>query len=135
VPQAGTRTSADPDRRKDMPFGSERRIGHVFVNKETKSMPHARPATSRILAAIRAHVHRLGTNPYRIARASGMPLTTVQRLLSVSINLPLRNVEVLMEVLGLDYDIVASREPMGLSWPGPRGHRRKAKRRSPPRGA
>ncbi len=82
------------------------------------TQPPARPVTSRILAAIRAHAQRLGTNPYRIARESGMPVTTVQRLLSISINVPLRNVEVLMEVLGLDYDIVPHRNPSGR--PAPR---------------
>jgi hypothetical protein len=112
-----------------------RRIGRFTWLEETIAMPHARPATSRILAAIRAHAHRLGTNPYRIARSSGMSLTTVQRLLSIPINVPLRNVEVLMEVLGLDYDIVPFRDPIWLTIPGPRGFRRtKAKRQASPRG-
>jgi hypothetical protein len=86
-------------------------------------MPPAHPATSRILAAIRDHVVRGGTNPYRIARASGMPLTTVQRLLSIPINLPLRNVEVLMAVLGLDFVIVPVRTTAAPSRPRkPRGY-------------
>ncbi len=33
------------------------------------------------------------TNPYQIAKASGMSLTTVQRLLSIPANLPLLNIE------------------------------------------
>ena len=78
------------------------------------AIPPARPAASRILAAIRAQVVRLGTNPYRIARASGLPLTTVQRLLAIPINVPLRNVEMLLEVLGLDFEIVPVRTPINL---------------------
>jgi hypothetical protein len=90
---------------------------------------HAHPSTSRILAAIRAHVRRLGTNPYRIARSSGMPLTTVQRLLTISINVPLRNVEMLLAVLGLDFDIVSHRTPGWLSGAGPHGGRWRAAKR------
>ena len=100
--------------------------------EDTMAPSPAQPGTSRILAAISAHVRRLGTNPYRIARSSGMPLTTVQRLLTVPGNVPLRNVEMLMAVLGLDYDIVPHRLPSWLSGSGPHGGKWRAeKRRSP----
>lgn len=81
------------------------------------------PHTSRILAEIQESARRQGTNPYRIASASGMPLTTVQRLLSISINVPMRNVEMLLEALGLEVHVVAKAITAPLA-PG-RGRRRK----------
>ncbi len=65
------------------------------------------PQISRILANIQEAARRQGANPYRISQSSGMPLTTVQRLLTVSINVPLRNVEMLLVALGLDVRAVA----------------------------
>jgi DNA-binding phage protein len=59
------------------------------------------PKPSYILAAIRTAVWQQGTNPYQIAKASGIPLTTVQRLLSRKTSLPLRNVEALLDALGV----------------------------------
>jgi hypothetical protein len=64
-------------------------------------------ASSRILAAIRESAHQQGTNPYQIAKASGMPLTTIQRLLKVKVHVPLRNVETLLEALGVEVKLVS----------------------------
>ena len=63
-------------------------------------LPHLQ--SSRLLAILQDSARRQGTNPYQITKASGLPLTTVQRLLSIKINLPLRNVEMLMAALGLE---------------------------------
>jgi hypothetical protein len=63
--------------------------------------------TSRILLALRSEARRQGTNPYQIAKASGMALTTVQRLLTRKDSLPLRNVERLIDSLGLVIHLVA----------------------------
>jgi len=63
---------------------------------------------SRILSAIQDAVRSIGTNPYQIAKSSGMPLTTVQRLLGIKSNVPLRNAELLTDVLGVRFEIVAN---------------------------
>jgi hypothetical protein len=83
------------------------------------------PRTSQILAEIQAAARRQGTNPYRIATASGMPLTTVQRLLTVAINVPLRNVEMLLTALGMDVHVVATN---ATSRRAPAGRARRRKR-------
>ena len=67
-----------------------------------------RPEQSQILMAIQAAARSQRTNPYQIAKASGMPLTTVQRLLTRRISLPLVNVEMLFEALGLRFQLVAT---------------------------
>jgi hypothetical protein len=41
-----------------------------------------------------------------------MPLTTVQRLLTIRINVPIRNVEMLLESLGLVVHVVRSDTPV-----------------------
>jgi DNA-binding phage protein len=66
----------------------------------------AMPVSSTILADLRKAVVQQGTNPYQIAKSSGMPLTTVQRLLQVDRHVPLRNVELLLETLGLQVSLV-----------------------------
>jgi DNA-binding IclR family transcriptional regulator len=63
-------------------------------------------ASSRILAAIRESAAQQGLNPYKIAKSSGMPLTTVQRLLKVKVHVPLRNVESLLAALGVEVSLV-----------------------------
>ena len=71
-------------------------------------MLRSKPKLSHILSAIQDAVHSLGTNPYQIAKSSGMPLTTVQRLLGIKSNVPLRNAELLTDVLGVRFEIVAN---------------------------
>ena len=66
------------------------------------------PASSQFLTAIHGEVKRQGTNSYRLAKISGIPLTTVQRLLVLKTNLPLRNIDILLCALGLDVTIVAT---------------------------
>jgi hypothetical protein len=68
------------------------------------------PKTSHLLSVLRAAAQRQGLNPYRIAKSSGLPLTTVQRLLTIKLNVPLRNVEMLMQALGLNLQVVASKK-------------------------
>ena len=69
------------------------------------------PKTSRLLSILRAAAAAQGLNPYRIAKSSGLPLTTVQRLLNIKLNVPLRNVEMLMEALGLNLQVVEGKKP------------------------
>jgi len=71
-------------------------------------MNSARAPISRILAAIHAEVARQRTNPYQIAKASGMPLTTVQRFLSRTTCVPIQRVESMLDALGLTYRLVSS---------------------------
>ena len=84
-------------------------------------MPIPMPKTSRILAALQDAARRQRTNPYQIAKSSGLPLTTVQRLLTIKLNVPLRNVEMLMEALGLEIQIVSSGKSVVRPGTG-RGH-------------
>ena len=67
------------------------------------------PKSSRLLSVLRDSAKQQGLNPYRIAKSSGLPLTTVQRLLTIKLNVPLRNVEMLMEALGLNLQISGPR--------------------------
>src|SRR5271156_3254023 len=69
------------------------------------------PKSSRLLSVLRDSARQQGLNPYRIAKSSGLPLTTVQRLLTIKLNVPLRNVEMLMQALGLDLQIIGPRAP------------------------
>lgn len=69
--------------------------------------PVSKPTSSTILAGIQKAMREQKTNPYQIAKASGMPLTTVQRLLEKRINVPLRNVEMLARALGLTIVLAA----------------------------
>jgi hypothetical protein len=71
-------------------------------------MKLSRPKSSVILTSIQEAVKNQGTNPYQIAKSSGLPLTTVQRLLSIKLNVPLRNAEMLLTVLGLEIEVVSS---------------------------
>lgn len=71
-------------------------------------MTRERAPSSRILAAIREEVARQRTNPYQIAKASGMSLTTVQRFLGRTTCLPIQNVESILDDLGLTYRLVSS---------------------------
>jgi hypothetical protein len=50
-----------------------------------------------------------------------IPLPTVQRLLTIKLNVPLRNVEMLMEALGLNIQIIASGKSVVRPGTG-RGH-------------
>jgi hypothetical protein len=69
-------------------------------------MPISSRKNSQILAALQNAARDQDLNPYRIAKMSGMPLTTVQRLLTISYTVPLRNVELLIDALGLDIQVV-----------------------------
>jgi hypothetical protein len=84
---------------------------HLWPNRHLgaiiPSMTIAKPKSSHILSAIQDAMRRLGTNPYQITKSSGLPLTTVQRLLSIKLNVPLRNVEMLAEALGVRFEVVA----------------------------
>jgi DNA-binding phage protein len=89
------------------------------------------PKTSHLLSVLRASAQRQGLNPYRIAKSSGLPLTTVQRLLTIKLNVPLRNVEMLMQALGLNLQVVASKKANRAA-AAPAKTKAKAKRRGRP---
>jgi hypothetical protein len=72
-------------------------------------VPLQPPPSSYILSALRQAARAQRTNPYQIAKSSGMPLTTVQRLLTITNNVPLRNAEMLMRCLGLEIRLVGRR--------------------------
>jgi hypothetical protein len=78
------------------------------------------PKSSRLLSVLRDSARQQGLNPYRIAKSSGLPLTTVQRLLTIKLNVPLRNVEMLMEALGLNLQISGPRKPAKAGRPAGR---------------
>lgn len=86
------------------------------------------PHTSRILADIQEAARLQGANPYRLSKSSGMPLTTVQRLLTVPINASMRNVEMLLVALGLDVRAVAKEVRSPRSPPGHGRLRKRARR-------
>jgi hypothetical protein len=92
------------------------------------------PKTSRLLSVLRDSARKQGLNPYRIAKSSGLPLTTVQRLLTIKLNVPLRNVEMLMEALGLNLQISGPRTPAKAGRPAKAAAKSKpAKRRGRPK--
>src|SRR5271156_5685281 len=83
----------------------------------------SKPTASIILAGIQKAMREQKTNPYQIAKASGMPLTTVQRLLEKKINVPLRNAEMLAKALGITICLMSSKVFPGKVSPGTgRGH-------------
>ncbi len=86
------------------------------------------PKTSRLLAVLRDSARKQGLNPYRIAKSSGLPLTTVQRLLTIKLNVPLRNVEMLMEALGLNLVVSGPRAPAAGKAKTPAKAKKPAKR-------
>jgi hypothetical protein len=81
----------------------------------------SKPTSSIILAGIQKAMREQKTNPYQIAKASGMPLTTVQRLLEKRINVPLRNVEMLAKALGVTILVAFESKPKAKPGTG-RGH-------------
>jgi hypothetical protein len=100
-------------------------LGVIALATILGAMTFKKTATSRILAALQDAVKKQKTNPYQIAKASGMSLTTVQRLLSIPANLPLLNVEALLDTLGVDVRLI----PMGRPLARPGTQRRHGKRR------
>jgi hypothetical protein len=82
--------------------------------------------TSILLTAIRTAVKKQKTNPYQLAKASGIPLTTVQRLLTIKLNVPLRNVEMLAKALGLMIRLVPNGKSIVLPGTGRKHGKKKA---------
>jgi|HubBroStandDraft_2_1064218.scaffolds.fasta_scaffold140862_4 hypothetical protein len=89
--------------------------------------PVSKPTTSTILAAIQKAAKDQKTNPYQIAKCSGLPLTTVQRLLTIKINGPLRNVEMLGNALGLEIVVRSTGKSIVMPSTG-RGHGKRKKK-------
>ncbi len=54
-----------------------------------------------LLALVQELARREKTNPYQIAKATGLPLRSVQKLLSQATNPTLRNVETILGGFGL----------------------------------
>lgn len=62
-----------------------------------------------LLALVQDLAKRQKTNPYQIAKATGLPLRSIQKLLSQSSNPTLRNVEMILGGFGLSIHIVEDR--------------------------
>ena len=88
--------------------------------------PITKPTSSAILSEIQGAARKLKTNPYQVAKASGLPLTTVQRLLTIKLNVPLRNVEMLAKALGLMIRLVPNGKSIVLPGTGRKHGKKKA---------
>jgi DNA-binding phage protein len=102
-------------------------IGMIASALIIGTMPITKSPWSYILLALQAAARKQKTNPYQISKASGMSLTTIQRLLSIQANLPLLNVETLLDTLGVDVRLVPKGKP--LARPGTQGRRGKRRLR------
>ena len=65
----------------------------------------------RLLVAARAAVKEQGTNPYRLAQATGLSTASIRNLLSDKVSPSLRNIELVLHVLGLEVEIVTKGPP------------------------
>ena len=74
-------------------------------------MPAA-PRIPRLLAAVRAAMKDQGTNPYQIAKATGLSVGSVQNLLSEKVSPSLHNIEVVLHALGLEVQVVKGGRPL-----------------------
>jgi hypothetical protein len=68
--------------------------------------------TPRVITAARAAMNAQNTNPYRIAQASGLPVSSVQNLLMGKISPSVHNIEVILEVLGFEVRVVKVGPPL-----------------------
>ena len=90
------------------------------------------PSTSRIpyvLAVVREAVKKQGSNPYRLSKATGLSVGSVQNLLSERVSPSLRNIELLMDALGLEVRVFKAGVP--LSAPDEAPAKTKSKREKP----
>jgi DNA-binding phage protein len=66
-------------------------------------MPSRPIPIASLLQCVQRSVARRQTNAYQIAKATGLPLRSVQKLLAQKSNPTLRNVETIMSGLGLSF--------------------------------
>jgi len=65
-----------------------------------------KPKTSRILAMLRALAKQQQATAYTISKSSGMPVANIHRMLNNHIRVPIRNLEMLIDALGLTVQIL-----------------------------
>ena len=73
------------------------------------TIPHGTP---RLLAAARAAMKEQGTNPYRLAKATGLSVSSVQNLLSERVSPSVRNIELVLHALGFEVRAVKTHAPV-----------------------
>jgi hypothetical protein len=64
-----------------------------------------------LLSCIQDEAMRRRTNPYQIAKATGLPLRSVQKLLAQKSNPTLKNIEVILDGFGLAILIIEVAKP------------------------
>jgi DNA-binding phage protein len=64
-----------------------------------------------LLACIQDEAARRRTNPYQIAKATGLPLRSVQKLLAQKSNPTLKNIEVILDGFGLSILVIEESKP------------------------
>jgi len=64
-----------------------------------------------LLACIQDEAVRRRTNPYQIAKATGLPLRSVQKLLAQRSNPTLKNIELILDGFGLSILVVEVAKP------------------------
>jgi DNA-binding phage protein len=75
-------------------------------------MPSDAKKVESLLRSLQDAVAIRRTNAYQIAKATGLPLRSVQKLLAQVRNPTLRNVEVILSGLGLTLYLKVSRKPI-----------------------
>ena len=70
-------------------------------------MPPRYQKIASLLALVQDVARRQKTNPYQIAKATGLPLRSIQKLLTQSANPTLRNVEVILDGFGMSIHVVS----------------------------
>ncbi len=64
-----------------------------------------------LLSCIQDEAIRRRTNPYQIAKATGLPLRSVQKLLAQKANPTLKNIEVILDGFGLALLLIEVAKP------------------------
>jgi hypothetical protein len=89
-----------------------------------------KPKTSRILAMLRALAKQKNATAYTISKSSGMPVANIHRMLNNHISIPIRNLEMLIDALGLTVQILPRKGSAGRPAARTPGKRSPAKRGS-----
>jgi DNA-binding phage protein len=64
-----------------------------------------------LLACIQDEAMRRRTTPYQIAKATGLPLRSVQKLLAQTTNPTLKNIEMILDGFGLSILVIEVAKP------------------------
>lgn len=60
----------------------------------------------RTLATARAEMKAQGTNPYQLAKATGISVSSIQKLMSEKVSPSLRNIEMVLKALGFEVRVI-----------------------------